>query len=375
MTPTFANPTRSPVQADAGPALLRFRVGGMDCASCAHKIETALRRIEGVTQVTVNVQGGAVGVRHDKRLRSAASLQHAIEALGYMAAADGPGREQRLDGAPVRSVERPWWRTPKGAIMLVAGMAVAAAFTAEWAGLGLGHWPFIVALALGLVPVAWRAFQAARAGSVLTIEMLMTIAALGALVIGAAEEAAMVVFLFSVGEFLEGVAAASARRSISALSSLAPVSAQLIEGEVVREVPAATLVPGQRVLVRSGDRIPCDGIIIEGATSVDESPINGESVPRAKEVAATVYAGTINLDAAIKVEATHSAEDNTIARVLRLVEEAQDSKAPVERFIDNFARIYMPVIVGLAIVVAIAPPLLAGAAWDVWIYRALALLL
>lgn len=372
-----ANPVPSPA------AGMRFRVGGMDCASCAHKIETAVRRIEGVTDVTVNVQGGAVGVRHDARWQGPAAVQRAIEALGYTASLDLPRPAQGAAAMPGpasgrssgQTGERPWWRTPKGVMMLVAGVAVAAAFAAEWSGLGLGVWPFVVAMALGLIPVAWRAFQAARSGSVLTIEMLMTIAAAGALIIGAAEEAAMVVFLFSVGEFLEGVAAASARRSIQALSALAPVSALLIEGEGVREVAAASLTPGQRVLVRPGDRIPCDGLVRDGATSVDESPINGESVPRPKETGATVYAGTINLDAAIQVEATHSAEDNTIARVLRLVEEAQESKAPVERFIDNFARIYMPVVVGLALVVAIAPPLLGGAPWDVWIYRALALLL
>ncbi len=212
-------------------------------------------------------------------------------------------------------------------------------------------------------------------GNPFTIEMLMSIAALGALAINAAAEAAVVVFLFAVGEMLEGVAAAQARRSISALSKLTPSTARLMEQGEAREVAAASLVPGQRVQVRPGDRLPCDGQIIAGHSSIDESPVNGESVPRERSEGESVFAGTVNLDGVLEVEVTRSAENNTIARVIKLVEEAQAAKAPVARFIDRFAFYYMPAVVGVALLVAIVPPLVSTMLWSESIYRALALLL
>ncbi|HAE50720.1 MAG TPA: heavy metal translocating P-type ATPase, partial [Tistrella mobilis] len=143
----------------------------------------------------------------------------------------------------------------------------------------------------------------------------------------------------------------------------------------VREVPAADLAVGDHVLVRPGDRVPADGAVIKGAALIDESPVNGESVPREKLTGDDVFAGTVVQDRAITIRVTAAAADNTIARVVRLVEEAQEAKAPVARFIDRFARIYMPIAVGLALATAVLPPLLAGADWSVWIYRGLALLL
>lgn len=228
---------------------------------------------------------------------------------------------------------------------------------------------------IGIVPVARKAYAAASAGMPFTIEMLMTIAATGALVIGAAEEAALVVFLFAVGEVLEGVAADKARASIRALGELVPKTAIIEENGETRTVDAAALNIGQTVLVRPGDRIPADGEITDGVSGIDESPVTGESVPKTKGIGEPVFAGSVNSEAALRVRVTKAAEDNTIARIIRLVEEAQEARAPTERFIDRFSRVYMPAIVGLAVLVAIVPPLLLGAEWSVWIYRALALLL
>ena len=215
----------------------------------------------------------------------------------------------------------------------------------------------------------------ARAGMPFTIEMLMTIAAGGALVIGEPEEAALVVFLFAVGELLEGVSAGKARDSIRALSKLVPKTARLEVGGKTREVAAETLQVGQVVQVRPGDRVPCDGEVIEGTSGVDESPVTGESVPSLKEPGAEVFAGSINAEALLRVRVTKAAEDNTIARIVRLVEEAESARAPTERFIDRFSRVYMPAVVGAAVLVAVVPPLAFGLAWGEWVYRALALLL
>jgi Zn2+/Cd2+-exporting ATPase len=205
--------------------------------------------------------------------------------------------------------------------------------------------------------------------------MLMTIAATGALVINAAEEAALVVFLFAVGEVLEGVAANKARDGIRALAQLVPKTALLEVSGKTREVPADALMIGQIVLVRPGDRVPADGEVIEGISGVDESPVTGESVPALKEPGQPVFAGSINTEAALRVRVTKATEDNTIARIIRLVEEAESARAPTERFIDRFSRIYMPAVVGVALLVALVPPLVFAQPWDSWIYRALALLL
>jgi Cd2+/Zn2+-exporting ATPase len=268
-----------------------------------------------------------------------------------------------------------WYQTNKGRLVLVTSACLAIAWSAGFLWPATAHWLFIAACVIGVVPVARRAFAAASAGMPFTIEMLMTIAATGALFIGAAEEAALVVFLFAVGEVLEGVAADRARASIRALGDLVPKTAIIEENGSTRQVDAATLAIGQILLVRPGDRIPADGEITDGVSGIDESPVTGESVPKTKGVGEPVFAGSVNREAALRVRVSKAAEDNTIARIIRLVEEAQEARAPTERFIDRFSRVYMPAIVGLALVVALLPPLAFGGEWSVWIYRALALLL
>ena len=203
----------------------------------------------------------------------------------------------------------------------------------------IGHWAFVVALLVGLVPIARRAVAGAMAGTPFSIEMLMTIAAVGAVIIGATEEAATVVFLFLVGELLEGVAAGRARASIQGLTDLVPKTA-LLERE--RQDPRKSR-PRALPSVRSSwcGRATASRPMARSSTAssaIDEAPVTGESVPKRKGVGDTVFAGTINADAALRIRVTAAAADNTIARVVRLVEEAQESKAPTERFIDRFSR-------------------------------------
>lgn len=205
--------------------------------------------------------------------------------------------------------------------------------------------------------------------------MLMTIAAIGAIIIGEAEEAAIVVLLFSVGELLEGFAAARARSGIKALGSLLPKTALVEENGALRQVAADQVRIGQVVVARPGDRIAADGVVMEGQSSVDESPMTGESIPVAKEKGARVFAGSINHDGSLRIRVDRAPEDNTIARIITLVEEAQDARAPTERFIQSFSRYYMPLIVAISVLTIIVPPLVGLGDWDTWIYRGLALLL
>jgi Cd2+/Zn2+-exporting ATPase len=212
-------------------------------------------------------------------------------------------------------------------------------------------------------------------GTPFGIETLMSVAGLGAIAIGAVEEAAVVVFLFAVGEVLETVAAGHARAGIKALMALVPRTA-LVENEGgVREVPAESLDVGAVVLVRPGDHVPSDGEIIEGRSDIDEAPVTGESVPVAKTAGDAVFAGSINTSGSLRVRVTRTAANNTIARIIHLVEEAQSSKAPTARFIDRFSAYYTPAAMLVSAFIIVAPPLLFGAEWATWIYRGLATLL
>jgi Cd2+/Zn2+-exporting ATPase len=341
----------------------------MDCGGCERKVEAALARLQHVEEVSASSVAGSVRLTAPPgKALPHAEIESTITALGYQVI------DESADTSDA-TTHTPWWKTPKGRLVLVSGALLALAWALKFAWPSLGTWPFVAATVVGLVPIIQRAGQALKMGNQFTIEMLMSIAALGALGINAAAEAAVVVFLFAVGEMLEGVAAAQARRSISALSKLTPSTARLMEQGSIREVAAASLEPGQRVQVRPGDRLPCDGQIIAGRSSIDESPVNGESVPRERGEGEGVFAGTVNLDGVLEIEVTQSAENNTIARVIKLVEEAQAAKAPVARFIDRFAFYYMPAVVGVALLVAIVPPLVSPMLWSESIYRALALLL
>ncbi|EHJ6450951.1 cadmium-translocating P-type ATPase, partial [Escherichia coli] len=191
-----------------------------------------------------------------------------------------------------------------------------------------------------------------------------------------AEEAAAVVFLFAIGELLESVAAGRARAGIKALASLVPKTAVLLDAAGgQREVPAASLRVSDRVLVRPGDRVPADGKILRGESSLDESPITGESVPRQKAIGADVFAGSINVDGVLEVQVEKTASDNTISRIIQLVEQAQSSKAPTARFIEKFSRYYTPAVMAIAALIVVVPPLAMGGDWGTWLYRGLALLL
>ncbi|MHC2574073.1 heavy metal translocating P-type ATPase [Rhizobium leguminosarum] len=402
----------------------RYRVGGMDCAACATKIDTAVRRVAGVADVSVSVMAGTMTVRHDGS-SDLKTIEKKVTGLGYSVAplagnaapAHEHGSQHRHDhghdhgdraghdhdheghdhaghshdhdhshehgekeieglhGHDHAPMAGPWWQSRKGRLTILSGAALVAAYAVGHLVPAIASYAFIVAMLIGLVPIARRAVMASLSGTPFSIEMLMTIAAVGAVIINAGEEAATVVFLFLVGELLEGVAAGKARESIQSLTALVPKSALLEDNGQTREVPAESLSVGAIIMVRPGDRISADGIIISGESAIDEAPVTGESTPVRKGVDAFVFAGTVNGDAVLRVRVTAAAADNTIARVVKLVEEAQESKAPTERFIDRFSRYYTPGVVVVAALVAVVPPLLFAGPWGEWVYKGLAILL
>ncbi|KQT84932.1 ATPase [Methylobacterium sp. Leaf465] len=370
---------------DIPTAALRYRVKGMDCPSCASKIETAVTRLPGVGDVRVNYTAQVLDLTLDEGATPRGILEERITGLGYgvatlptasdLARAHATGTE--VTAIEDEEAEPSVWRSRKGLLALSIAALFALGFILDRVQPSLvGEYAYWPGALFGLAFYGRRAIAAARNGSPFSIEMLMSVATVGALAIHAAEEAAVVVLLFTVGEMLEGFAAGRSRAGIKALVGLVPKTARLIEEDgVVREVPAAALLIGQTVLVRPGDRVPADGEVTDGSSSLDESPITGESVPRPKEVGDAVYAGSVNADGALQVRVTRMPSDNTVARILHMVEEAQASKSPTARFIDRFSAVYTPVAFAIAALAALGPPLLLGADWGTWIYRGLALLL
>jgi Cd2+/Zn2+-exporting ATPase len=235
-------------------------------------------------------------------------------------------------------------------------------------------WPLFVLSALfGGIQVVRRALTSARSG-LLDINVLMVVAVLGAAVLGEWTEAASVVFLFALAQLLETRAMERARGAIRSLMEFAPSEAVVRRGGVEQRVAVEDVRVGDVVLVAPGDKIPLDGHVAAGESHVNQAPVTGESLPAAKQRGDEVFAGTINGRGALDVEVTRLRGDSTIARIIHLVERAQAQRAPSQAFVDRFAHVYTPIVLGLAVLVAIVPPLLFGGEWGTWFYRSLVLL-
>ncbi len=356
----------------------QYRVTGMDCPSCVTKVETALARLSGVEDISLNYHSQVLRFRLDEAATPKDKVEGTIRSLGFgIEDIDLQIVSGRQPGASEASAanEQPWWTGPKAKLTGFIGLLVGIGFLMSWLVPAFEDLALMPAALVGLAVFGCRAFLLARLGTPFSIEMLMSVAAAGALVIGETAEASVVILLFAVGELLEGVAAGRARSGIKALAALVPRTALLVDGAVAREVPASRLEVGQVVLVRPGDRVPADGEVVDGVSDVDESPVTGESVPVPKQPGSPVFAGGINATGVLRVRVTRSAADNTIARIIHMVEEAQASKAPTARFIERFSARYTPFVIIVALLTILLPPLAFGADLQTWIYRGLALLL
>ncbi|MCO5192099.1 MAG: cation-translocating P-type ATPase [Anaerolineae bacterium] len=380
-----------------------LRVTGMDCASCATTVQTGVERLTGVTACELNFTTETLRVTGPV---SAETIAARVRELGYdVASADTSGDPPAAERNFIRYV----WERRDTRLALFAMLLVLPGllFHELLPVFGVEH-PLIdimsvSAMALAGYSVAGSAWRALRINHAITINLLMTIAAVGAVIIGAYTEAAVVMVLFVIGEALEGYSAEKARYSIRSLMSVAPQEATVMRpcidcashfgrdgydggpcpfcGIEAQRVPIDDLQIGETIIVKPGERIAMDGIILSGTTVVNQAPITGESLPVAKTVDDGVFAGSINGDGVLEIEVTHLAGDNTISRVIKLVEEAHERRAPTQRFIDRFARVYTPAVVVLALLVATIPPLVFGqpflnpdATTTGWLYRALALL-
>jgi Zn2+/Cd2+-exporting ATPase len=355
-------PMAAPAAAEPAPPAdaRRFRVEGMDCASCARTVEKAVAALPGVQAAQVSFGSGTLaitGAVDDGALRTA------IARAGYRLVT-----RESADGSS-------FWREPRTISTLAATLLLAVAVAVSLAGAPrvVAEPLYLLSMAVGGWPIVRAAAGALRRRS-LDMNVLMTLAAVGAVGIGSYAEGAWVLVLFAVGTTLEALAFDRSRRSVRALMELAPAQARVVDEHGERLVPVDEVTPGTRVLVRPGERVPLDADVATGASSIDEAPITGESLPVDKAPGDGVFAGTLNGAGALTVTVTRSAADSTVQRIARLVQEAQGSRAPSERFVDRFARTYTPLVFAAALVLATVPLLLGGDA-STWIYRALALLI
>lgn len=341
----------------------RFDLVGLHCANCAESIQAVTGKLDGVHAAIATYATETMQVTYDRTRVERPAIVRAIEGLGYRVRDEGADRSAAVAdaGEPSNagSGRRMWGLAPE----LVLSLAAGAALVAGWVGETFLGLPGPVAVALFLVAYVaggWNATRSAvRAGlkGRFDIDVLMVVAALGAAALGEWAEGALLLFLFSLGHALEHYAMDRARGAIRALADLAPKTARVRREGGELEIAVGELRIGDTVIVRPGERLPADGRVVRGASSVDQAPITGESLPVAKEVDDAVFAGTINGDGSLEIETTKAAEDSTLARVVQMVESAQVAKAPSHRFTDRFQRTFTPVILTLTVLLIAVPPL------------------
>ncbi len=366
---------------------MHFKIHGMDCAEEVAVLKREVGPVVGgEEQLSFDILNGKMSIAPGPLAVPPEAILQAVARTGM--------RAEAWQDSPKTSREAKGWQghgrtvltAASGALALAGFLAhtwmvgdVATALGAE--GTGVSHdIPLAVKVLYGLsilagawyvLPKAWSAVRRLRPD----MNLLMTIAVLGAVGIGEWFEAATVAFLFALSLALESWSVGRARRAVAALMDLSPPTAHLRqEGGSEEEVPVEQVPAGAVFIVKPGERIPLDGRVVRGSSEINQAPITGESLPVPKGPGAAVFAGTINGDGALEVESTRPAGDTTLAHIIRMVGEAQSKRAPLEQWVERFARVYTPAVMGLAIAVCLIPPLLFDAAWGEWFYRALVLL-
>ena len=352
----------------------------MDCPTCAGKVDRALERVPGVIEAQLRPTTGGVDVTYDPQVIDLDGIINAIERAGYPVAWAG-------EGAPQRVMRPPVWRTRRAVLTGLGGLlallgAVLQLFVIDlnvelwaalWWSLTTAQLAYLLATIIAGLPILRDGFYSLRQVN-LDIDLLMSIAIIGAVGASLPFEAAMLAVLYSIAELLERYAMDNARASLHELMELSPETAMLLGPGGEETVSVESLGVGDHVGVRPGERIPVDGTVIDGTSAVDQAPITGESVPVDVESGDEVFAGTINETGYLEVVVDRVTADSTIARIVELVEDAETSQTSHEQFVDRFAAVYTPAVVVMAVITAISPPLLIGAAWETWFLRGLTLL-
>jgi Zn2+/Cd2+-exporting ATPase len=341
-----------------------FKVEGMDCHEEVAILERTLERLGGLESLEADVMTQRLRVKHDAARLTTTGITEAVARTGMRAWLEHE--------APLNVSTEDGWRTRivwgSGALLGVGLLGTLSPSFSPFTWI-----PFAIAIVLGAGHTLRRAWVSVRSRH-LDINVLMLVAVAGAIALGEWSEAASVVFLFALAQWLETRAMERARGAIRALMDLAPAEALVRRDSVEQRLPVDDVRVGDVILVRPGEKVPLDGRVRAGDSYVNESPVTGESLPVEKAAGAEVFAGTINGRGALEVDVTRLRRDSTIARIVHLVERAQAQRAPSQTFVDRFARIYTPVVLVCALAVATIAPLLFGGPWSGWMYRSLVLL-
>ncbi|AGT31077.1 cadmium transporter [Geobacillus genomosp. 3] len=338
-----------------------YRVQGLTCPNCAATFERNVKSLPGVKEAKVNFGAAKLTVWGEATIDELEQAG-AFEQLTI--------REERE-----RTVRpEPFWKRKENRNVYVAAALLAIGWTASAAGSGrLAVAAYVAAIVIG----GYSLFRAGFRNLIrwqFDMNTLMTIAVLGAAAIGEWQEGAVVVILFAISEALERYSMENARWSIASLMEMAPDEATIRRGAEEVTVPVEDVRVGDVMIVKPGGKIAMDGIVISGASTVNEAAITGESLPVEKAPGAAVFAGTLNGEGFLEVEVTKRADETTVAKMIDLVEEAQAERAPSQAFVDRFARYYTPFIIAVALLIAVVPPLVMDGAWLDWVYRGLAVL-
>lgn len=320
-----------------------LRIEGLDCPDCALKIEKAVGRMDGVLWSSLNYASSMLALEYEQDRLNHELVVGRVRDLGYDVA-DASTVTGARTAAP-----RNIWTNRKVVATIISGAALAAALVASWLGASdvLTRVLYGIAIISGGYYAVRAGLLSLRAGSMDT-NLLMSLAAVGAVAIGEWGEGAAVLFLFSLGSALESYTVERTRSSIRSLIDLSPTEAHVLRDGAEQHVPVEEIKIGETIIVRPGEKIPMDGIVMSGVSSVDESAITGESVPREKSAGTPVYTGTINQRGSLEIRVTRLVGDDTLSRIIHLVEEAQAQKAPSQQFSERFGRIYTPVVIVLA---------------------------
>ncbi|MDF0729375.1 heavy metal translocating P-type ATPase [Pseudomonas entomophila] len=364
VAPAFVQLTE---KASAGARLSRFRIQAMDCPTEQNLIQDKLGKLAGIEQLEFNLINRVLGVRHTHD--GTTQIERAIDSLG-MKAEPLADEDDGTASAPAASPTRWWPLALSGVAAIAAEVVHFATLAPEWL-VALLALAAILGCGLGTYKKGWIALKNRN----LNINALMSIAVTGAVLIGQWPEAAMVMVLFTIAELIEARSLDRARNAISGLMQLTPdmATVQQADGQW-REVEVREVAIGALARVRPGERIGLDGEVVNGQSSVDQAPITGESLPVEKAPGDKLFAGTINQAGALEYRVSAAAGQSTLARIIKAVEEAQGARAPTQRFVDQFSRIYTPAVFAVALLVAVIPPLFMAGAWFDWVYRALVLL-
>ena len=346
-----------------------YRLEGLDCANCAMKIEKGVQKINGVKEATVNFTSGKLTI--DAEEDHLATIEQETKKVVKELEPDVKVTEIDKEKVSEHGNEKER-NTLFGILFSLAGIALLLLFDFNEPIRLIGY--LLIYLLIGY-DVVKKAVMNIVKGKIFDENFLMSVATIGAMLIGEYPEAVAVMLFYQIGEYFQGLAVSHSRKSIRELMAIRPETAHVQTAEGLMTVNPEDVLIGQFVLVKPGERVPLDGTIIEGESLVDTSALTGESVPKSVYVGETVLSGFINKNKPFLVQVEKSYENSTISKLLELVENASSKKAPAENFITKFARYYTPVVVGLAVLLAVLPPLVvSGAAFSEWIYRALTFL-